>query len=56
MEIIIKAESEEVLSLMAGVILTGKTLNSEGLDSVLWADNRPIPQKRKTETTTSIIW
>lgn len=43
MEIIIKAEAEEVLSLMAGVILTGKTLNSEGLDSVLRADNRPIP-------------
>ena len=43
MEIIIKAEAEEALSLMAGFILTGKTLNSEGLDSVLWADNRPIP-------------
>lgn len=47
MEIIIKAESEEVLSLMAGVILTGKTLNSEGLDSVLWADNRPIPPEEE---------
>ena len=47
MEIIIKAEAEEVLSLMAGVILTGKTLNSEGLDSVLLADNRPIPPEEE---------
>lgn len=49
MEIIIKAEAEEVLSLMAGVILTGKTLNSEDLDGVCYTDKCPIPPEEEDE-------